>query len=582
MTSSAANLNSSDRSFGLGIHHQAVKKLVASQSRARFVRLLERMKSKRRLGLTALAVVLAAIWLGQAILGVMFRATAPAGKLMVWIPLSLGTYCIWNFLKAAGQKPVEPFEWTESEREWLLSAPLPRQEAIAFRFSSITRAALIKSLIFGFVMIPDLRIIPLGFLGILAALIFIDLVRMLVESIAWGLNKFELLLFRTLVFGAATIVVGRALLVAFFSIPLTGAEGSVASFGFLMQFINELISQAETWYGKLLLLPFSQIASVIVAHSITIAVVAKLVVFAATIMMLSKSLLYVDRLFSKRHIQIERQQLATATRKTDESLTHNKSRKSKPAVSKPWGLKGIGGLAWRQWLGAWEIRGTLAVSLLIPALLSCMPAMAGGQGGSLVTNTIGALAFYSLVLLPAGLKFDFRRDVYRLTMLKALPITPLRAVIGQLLVPTAIATLFQIASLALVMVISPYNPLYALIGMVFLLPFNLFIFSFENLSFLWFPHRLRQEGLQVLMRSILAFTAKSMIFAAAFIGCYAWVLTAKGIHENFFEHSSLLTTANIFAFGILFFSTAIALLTFAGVVRAYDRFDPSSDLSAVD
>lgn len=577
MTSlSNTQLVSDRQSFALGIEHTAVKQLAANQSRARFSRLLERMQSKRRLGLTILAVLLAVLWLGQAVLGVMFRETAPAGKLLLWIPLSLGAYFIWNFLKTAGQKPLEPFEWTESEREWLLSAPLPRKEAIAFRFSAIAKSALIKSLIFGFVMIPDLRIVPLGFLGILAALIFIDLIRVLLESVVWGLSKFELSLFRLLVFGSAAIIVGRALVVAIFLQPTIE---TTHAFGFLLQFLSAIHVQTDAWYGKALLFPFTQIASLMVAETIDLFVAVRLVAFGAVIVALSKSLVFIDSWFLNRHNELERLQLATATRTSEQVKKVASNPKN---VTKPISLQGTGGLAWRQWLGAMEHRGTLAVSLLIPSLLCCLPALAGGEGASLVGNTVGSLAFYSLLLLPSALKFDFRRDVDRLTMLKALPISPFRAVAGQLLTPIAIATLFQIATLLLVMLLHPYHPTYALIGMLFLLPFNLFIFSYENLAFLWFPHRLRQEGMQVLLRSILAFTAKSLFFATTFAASYAWVLISKQLHQNLFANSTWLSTANIFAFGVMFSLISICGLTFFAVVRSYDRFDPSSDLSAID
>ena len=53
------------------------------------------------------------------------------------------------------------------------------------------------------------------------------------------------------------------------------------------------------------------------------------------------------------------------------------------------------------------------------------------------------MAFYTFLLLPTALRFDFRRDLDRLATLKGLPITPAAAAIGQTLAPVLIATAFQ-------------------------------------------------------------------------------------------------------------------------------------------
>jgi len=58
-------------------------------------------------------------------------------------------------------------------------------------------------------------------------------------------------------------------------------------------------------------------------------------------------------------------------------------------------------------------------------------------------------AFYTFLLLPTALRFDFCRDLDRLATLKGLPITPIAAAMGQTLTPVLIATLFQSGVLTL-------------------------------------------------------------------------------------------------------------------------------------
>ena len=57
--------------------------------------------------------------------------------------------------------------------------------------------------------------------------------------------------------------------------------------------------------------------------------------------------------------------------------------------------------------------------------------------------TAGTLAFYTFLLLPTAVRFDFRRDLDRMAMFKGLPISPAATVIGQTITPILIATRFK-------------------------------------------------------------------------------------------------------------------------------------------
>ena len=66
--------------------------------------------------------------------------------------------------------------------------------------------------------------------------------------------------------------------------------------------------------------------------------------------------------------------------------------------------------------------------------------------------TAGTLAFYTFLLLPTAVRYDFRRDLDRMAMLKSLPISPAATVIGQTITPILIATVFQAIVLAFAIV----------------------------------------------------------------------------------------------------------------------------------
>ena len=176
--------------------------------------------------------------------------------------------------------------------------------------------------------------------------------------------------------------------------------------------------------------------------------------------------------------------------------------------------------------------------------------------------------FYSFLLMPAALRFDFRRDVDRMAVLKALPFGPWSVTIGQLAVPVIACTLFQLLVLIIACVISPYPVFWLGCAMLLLLPINMVIFSLENLIFMLFPYRPNQEGVGVFMRTILTFTGKGLIFGLGVVVSIAWMFAAKrwlgGGPTLFVIGTGLMTCATA------------ALLTFL-IVRTYLRFDPSQD-----
>ncbi len=567
------------RRCGVPKPHPAVPFLIESLSVAKRTRVLDRIRSPRRFVLTFVAIALGLVWLGQAILGVLFRSPASTDRLHEWLTLSFFIYCGWSFLKLAAQKPVEPFEWTNTEKELLLGAPLKRRDVICFRCSTIARSALIKATIFTFVMIPDLKLLPVGFLAILAGLVLIEFVRLATETVVYGLSKRELMWYRIAVFGFAGIVLGRAILLVLNSPSPNPAESTTVSIRFVVQALQELRMQQTTWYGAVVLAPFQWLADCIAADRVTISLIFKMLFVGSVVVVMSVVITKLDTLFSRRRAKLEWAKFSTLVR-TD---SNEVERSTSGSVRRPVRLSGIGSLAWRQWRGAMSFRYSLLVAMGIPAGLACMPAYAGIKDLALVANTVGALAFYSMILLPASLRFDFRRDIDRLNVLKSLPISPFSVCAGQLAVPLLLTTIFQLFALVLVMSISPYSPIYIAIAIAVLAPFNLFIFGFENLVFLWYPYRHNQEGLQVLLRSILVFTAKSLLFTLAFAVSFGWVLVSRAIADSLGPLlPSFISPPLVFSLGLFLMASVVSFCTFGLLVRAFEKFDPSADLVGLD
>ena len=555
----------------------AISQLVRWQIVAKIKSAFRRATNRRRLPMTIGALVLASLWLIQMVAGILYRTPAGPGTLLKWIPLSMCCYFVWNILKTFGQKPVEPFNWNESEKEWLLSSPMRRSQIIRYRGSAIIRAAFIKSLVFAVVMSPDLQLAIYGFMGIFLALIFIDVSRLIMEIVAHGLTTCELNYCRFFVFGATAVIAGGAFISTLLSLDQATQLHSVATFGILLHLISELITYSSSWFGTLLLAPFRVAADLILANEYTAASLVKLIGLSSGVFAMAAAVPYLDDVFNRRRRKLDVQRFDQAQLKQEA----NRDKPIKLTAAVKHRVGGVGPMAWRQSFGVLSQFKPLCISLLIPMVLSCLPIMTDVTGTELTFHIVGSLAFYSALLMPAAIRFDFRRDLDRLGMLKALPISATRICAGQLAVPVLILTGFQFATLLLAQTMAPFNLLLMLACLLAFIPFNIFLFSFENLLFLWYPYRLRSEGVQVLLRTILAFTAKSICLAMVLVATATWLFVSRVGVQWFIDDPACQVSRLIFAGGMFLFSALMAGGAFLLLARAFKKFDPSTDLAGL-
>jgi hypothetical protein len=185
--------------------------------------------------------------------------------------------------------------------------------------------------------------------------------------------------------------------------------------------------------------------------------------------------------------------------------------------------------------------------------VSCLPLIVFDDPHIVLLNVVGSLAFYSFLLLPAALKFDFRRDVDRIAILKSLPVRPAAVVTGQLATPILIASAYQLAVLLITVLIYPVHPGLLVAAFVLLAPLNILIFALDNLIYLLYPYRLNQEGLEIFLRTTLTFTAKGLLFGLALGVTLAWALVVVQIASVFTGSNSLLGDAKfVFVAGAWF------------------------------
>jgi len=554
--------------------HPSLWELGRFQTRAKVRKFIRRIKTPRRIVLTIVAGVLLVLWLFQLVAGVLFREQADPARLRMWIPLGLTSYALWHLLKTFTAKPIEPFEWTDTEREVLLAAPLSRRDLVLFRLKSVVCAAAFKAGVFAFAMLPDLKVWPLGFLGMLMGLTLLDLIRMAAEVVAAALPT----PIRNRVRAAVLAVAGGGFLSAVIMTFIGWSQGpqmQPAVVGLGLRFLSSCIELGSTLPGQIAQLPFRPFAAVILASASAGALLFQVVFCAAFVALAAWGLLRLDEVCLGITRERERAKFSTLLNLQDSAPSYQRTGEI-PHVRVPKFGSGVGLLMWRQLLGIRHYPASVLVSMVVPAVLSLFPMFTEGTQAWIMLQVVGSLVFYSFLLMPSALRFDYRRDVDRMAVLRALPISPLAATIGQLAAPVIACTVFQWFTMLVAMLIQPYPISWLLVSTILFLPVNVLIFGLENIIFLLFPYRHKQEGVNVFLRSILTFTAKGILFLAGAVVTIGWGWLAKGIVARM-GGDPLSQMQWVFSLGMWTIMAITGAVMVCTIARIYSRFDPSQD-----
>ena len=546
--------------------------LLGALTRAKFCKMAHSIRQPRKRWLAVLSLILAFIWLSQAISSIFLRDAANPDTLAIWLPLGLACYTVYHIIKLATRPLEEPFQWTEAERELILAAPLTRNQQITFRMQSILMAAMAKAACFSILMIPDLTYLWLGFAGMLPALLLIDLIRVLAELLFHGLrprirNYLRAAIITMMVAGAGTLV--------WLTLTTTDANASSpAALQLVKQMFALVVSAAGSPIGTFLLAPFRLFTDPILTSTINWSTGIKLLSGSALPGLLLVAVYRVDS-WSTRQMQAREKASLDACKESGASDGLDPMSSHRRLFVPP-RFCGAGPIAWRQLLGVANYRATILFSLAVPVFLSCIPMLAGHDPTTMLLHLVGGAVFYSFLLLPAALMLDYRRDINRMTVLKALPISPMVVTIGQLLTPVLVCWGFQAIVLMIGLLLGRVNGLHAVFAWGLLLPVNVLIFAIENYIFLLSPFQRNKEGFDVLIRTILTFTGKGLLFAMGLVAIMAWAWVAIAAAQ-WFELSKFYA-ALLFGTGVWVFSAIAATSFVLSIARQFERFDPSQDV----
>lgn len=548
----------------------ALWQLVQFRAQAKVRRMFGSFRQRRRIGLSLFGLLLAAIWLGNSILSIVFRQASDPETVRAWMEMGFLAYALWHILKAAYQRPESPIEWIPAEREVLSGAPFSCEQLLLYRLTTVLGSALFKAIFFSLLMLPDLPIAALGFIGCLAALVFLDLWRMTVDVIAWGMRPAVYRRCRFLVIMTAVLLAVEILRVAVTHVWQGSPESTVDLFMGLLESGGRL---SHTSLGRAIQLPFSVFANLSTSTSLN----TNVAILAATSVLLGVTqftlLSTAYRHFVHDVASREREDYRTSRERGREAGLAEE--KDPVAATRGYRWSTLA-LAARQWVGVRAMGTSILISLIAPLVLSCVPLLVFHDAEQSLLNVVGSLAFYTFLLLPAALKFDFRRDVQRMVLLKSLPLSPSRIALEQVLVPVLIACSLQALVLAILFFARPVSLLAVSTSFALLLPLNMLIFCLDNAIYLHYPYRLNDEGLQIFIRTTLTFTAKGLLFALG----VGMVLLWAGISHWLTRQLGLPPGPYTFIAGLWCLLACSAWITFGSLVNAFRRFDASQDIPA--
>ena len=562
--------------------HPAVVQLWRLQSHGRFRRMWARFRKRRRLILSVIACALAVVWLGNALLTIFLRETASPERLRALLSLGLLFYAGWHFTKAAFFRPKSPFDWSDEERELLFAMPLRARDLLAYQLASVSVTTLLKAGLFTLLLLPDLHSLPWGLSGVLLAMLMLEMLRMAIEIATWGMGRTAYWAYRVAVVAglvAGGFAVGAVILREY------GFEGRIDfNEGHRQRLLDiaVLLNDSVFRYVALLFRPF---VDLILSNDLTASNVTLAAALLVTVTFLAAAVTGLYAATSRRMSIREKRRYALNREDRESSAVTSQNVCGGasdelllwlPRIPR-WG--GAGALAGRQLKGALRHRSSLLVAMIAPTIFACSPIFIIEHPFTAFLATAGTLAFYTFLLLPTALRFDFRRDLDRLATLKALPITPTAAIVGQTLSPVMITTAFQSAVLAFACAVLSLPPHHFLMAMLVMMPLNVLVFGLDNLIYLLYPYRVQQEGLEIFLRTMLTFTGKGLLFTIGLAAMTAWGFAAAALTSGIAQRlGSAIITYSVFIGGMVAGSTFLAALVLYLLCRTYRNLNPIEDL----
>jgi hypothetical protein len=474
-------------------------------------------------------------------------------------PLAIIAFCILNLILSSGERSIT---FSPAEVNLLFPAPFSRRQLLLYKIAGSAGASLATALFLTLFGRRYTASLLTGFVGLSLTVLFLQLFSMTLALTASAVGAHAYDRGRKLVLTALVVLVTAVAL----------SSSARAGRGDWLRLLEEVLDSPVV---QVVLAPVGWLVRASTAERLW----PDLVQWAALGAALDIGLLLLVLGLDAHYLETA----ATASEKAYARL--QRVRQAGPALglagggarlrlpSLPrWG--GIGPLAWRQLTTAVRSFWAVVLLLVVFGVVATPMFLEVGRGArdapppAALAALLLAMGLFVTTMLP----FDFRGDLDRMDLLKALPVPTWRLVLGQLLTPVLLVTLVQMLALAAAQVVwGRVEPALAAAAIV-ALPFNFLLFAVENLFFLWFPTRLTGQGpgdFQFLGRHMLLWLGRLFV-----LGMVALAAALAGVLAYFVAGESAVAAVAAACTVVAVADAALVPL----LVLAFDHFDVARDL----
>jgi hypothetical protein len=473
-------------------------------------------------------------------------------------PLFLLAYTAINLISAL---PDRAIFFDPAEVNFLFAGPFTRRQLLAYKVA----AMLVPSVFLGLFLAAAIgrqhaRSLPAAWLSMTLFILFLQLAGMVTTLAACTLGEWAFNRRRRILSVALLAVVVAAVL------PLAPGENV----------LDRLTNSPVLWT---LAEPFRWFIDLFTAERLW----PDLVRSAAFVLALNVVILGLIFVLDARYLEVAagiseriyaRRQRVMATGGGAVALPGFGSKRVQLPTLPNW--RGVGPLLWRQLTLA--LRSGSSVMVLIFFLIGGIGGGIFGRAQDTEANQLllilgGITAYVTFFIGMTFVPFDFRGDIDRIDVLKALPVGSTACVVGQLLAPVLLLTVGQtlacFVGLAVAGKLTPAFPLFVALAF----SINLTMIANENLLFLVFPVRTSNApgDFQNVGRNLVLLLAKMLLILI--VGGLTAVAVAGVGWLFLWNNAAMLAAAWLVVTGC-----GVGLLPL--VRLAYDRFDVARDTPA--
>lgn len=530
------------------------------------------MRSPRRIVASAIAIIFLFAYVLNGVLILASRRTADPESLRLWLSGGMVLYLIYHAVRCVWTDKQVDMDYTAAESLLLGGAPLKRSTVATYKVNTVMISALLKTFFLVIALAPDVQHAGLLASGVFAALVVLEIVRMIWQRFVQGLSYRHLLSVRI-----ALSAIAIAAIIQFFAQLVMVTPGGSDPGVYILNSFRAIGGIASSDAVQWLALPWRPAALLATTGVITTHTAVQ---FLASVMLVPFAIIVLVRVDGWAESAIltrEKRRLESGDFTTSSELQSGidvqmaeSGLADRIEACLPNRLRDSAALVWRQALSVRRYSGTILFSFLIPTAL-CLSPLLTGRIGNQWAFVVAGVALCTMLLAPPALRLDFRRDLKRMLLLRGLPLRPIHAVLGQLTLPVLITVTFQWTTLAIAAIV--VNPGWSQIigwgGMLSALA--VFTFATENALFLVYPHHENAQGFGMVVRANVMFLGKATLIAAAVGVLLVWVSICRTV---FSESLSI----PIYVLGSITGTWTIAAGALAVTAWCWRRFDISADL----